>query len=223
MKKIKTGLVLSISLPLISLVLVGIIFAQTNSLEDKVIALDAGHVGDYTGAIGYCGNNAVYESAVNKTVRTELAALLEDQGAIVFLVPQLETRKERVAAAEEAGADILISIHHNGSIDKEMDYTQTFITQTKFDKPLALFVHPALVKALGLPDYGITNSGFGMTVFGDHPAVLTEAYFITNTEAACDYLESQERVQAEVQGLNKGILDYFLQDSEIDGPLQKNK
>lgn len=206
------------------------IYAEDESpLAGKTIALDVGHGDidnsdaverDEAGAIGYCEdkNLEVYEFDVNLAVRDNLIALLEGTGAIIFEVPQLPTRRERVAEAEAANADILISIHHNGSLNTEMDYTETFITQTRFDKPLAEFIQPALVEALKLPNNGITNSGFGMTVFGDHPAVLTEAYFITNTAAACDFLESQARVQAEAEGLKEGILDYFSSYSEEYNP-----
>lgn len=190
-----------------------------NPIAGKIIALDAGHGAGDPGAIGNCDGIAVNEAEVNFVVRAKLVAALTAQGASVFEVPQLSTRKERVAAAEEAGADILISIHHNGSLDTEMDYSETFITQTKYDKPLALFVHPAVYSAIksvdsDIADHGITNSGFGMTVFGDHPAVLTESYFITNTEAACDYVNEQNRVTAEVDGLYNGILNYFALDGE---------
>lgn len=225
MKKIKVG-----SAVLFFLIAGGLAIANNINvrgeglLNGKVIALDAGHGFEgAVGAVGYCEGKSVFEVNVNLTVRDNLKSRLEEQGATVFLVPQLETRKERVAEAEEAGADILISIHHNGSGDTTADYTETFITQTKYDKPLAEFIHPALVTELNLSDHGITNSGFGMTVFGDHPAVLTEAYFITNTNAACDYLGDQERLQAEVRGLYSGIMNYFLSVDVANNPLQKSK
>lgn len=192
-----------------------------------VIALDAGHFYDYVndissdGAYGICdqNNEYVYEAEVNWVVREELEELLSPflkPGTVEFFeVPQYESRSDRVAAAEEAGADILISIHHNGSTDISVDYTEVFITQKKVDLPLAKAISPALTASLNnlldpdLYDAGITSTGFGMTVFGDHPAVLTEAYFITNPAAACDFIKDQDRVTAEAEGLLNGIIDYF--------------
>ena len=182
--------------------------SATNHLTGRTIALDAGHGGGAIGAIGYCGTTPVVEADVNLKVREDLAAMLAADGATVFLVPQLSSRKDRVAAAEEAGAEVLISIHHNGSSDTTVDYTKSFITQGN-DKKLATPVHNALVAALGLPDKGIKHDGFGITVYGDIPGVLTEAYFITNTVAACDFIGAKNRVNLEVGAMHAGLVEYF--------------
>jgi N-acetylmuramoyl-L-alanine amidase len=71
------------------------------------------------------------------------------------------------------------------------------------------------VRALGLPDKGIKNDGYGMTVYGKLPGILTESYFITNTTAACDFLNYRDngatntRVQKEAQAMYNGLLAYF--------------
>lgn len=189
--------------------------SATSHLTGRVIALDAGHGSSATdiGATGYCGITPVKEVDVNLKVRAELKTKLENEGANVFLVPQLSSRKERVAAAEEAGANVLISIHHNGSTDTIADYTQTFVTQNK-DKKLANPVHQALVVALQLSDHGIKNNGYGMTVYGSIPSILTEAYFITNTDEACDFLTAEQtRVWQEVGAFYDGLNTYFSGDS----------
>ncbi|MDP3769499.1 MAG: N-acetylmuramoyl-L-alanine amidase [Candidatus Sungbacteria bacterium] len=190
----------------------GIAFADHNLLHGRIIALDAGHGGGETGAVGYCGAVKVLESDVNLAVRAELTTLLTNAGATAYPVAQLSTRKARVADAENAGSNVLISIHHNGSTSTSTDYTQSFVTQ-KNDKDFAKFIHPLLVSAFG-PDKGIKNDGYGMTVYGSLPGVLTEAYFITNTNAACDFLNykagvSHTRVQKEAQAMYNGLLAYF--------------
>jgi len=205
--------------PIISvfaLVLIGLQVGASSHLTDRVIALDAGHGAGATGAIGYCGETAVPEVDVNLKVRFDLKTALEADGATVFEVPQLSSRRDRVAAAEAAGAEVLISIHHNGSSNTETDYTKSFITQ-KNDKVLATPIHEALVATLGLPDRGIKNDGFGITVYGDIPGVLTESYFITNTDAACDFIGPQVRVQKEAQAMHDGLIEYFSQNSGDDG------
>ena len=184
------------------------VLATDNPLLGKTIALDAGHGGGETGAIGYCGTEAAVEADVNIAVRSALEAKLITAGANVFEVPQLSSRKERVAAAEAAGSDVLISIHHNGSSNFTTDYTQSFITQ-KNDKELALPIQSALVAALGLPNKGIKNDGYGMTVYGRLPGVLTEAYFITDTDEACDFLGSKTRIETEAEATYTGLVQYF--------------
>lgn len=187
----------------------------TSHLTGKVIALDAGHGSSATdvGATGYCNGTPVKEVDVNLKVRAELKTKLESEGAAVFLVPPYSSRKERVAAAEAAGANVLISIHHNGSTDTAVDYTQTFVTQNR-DKKLASPVHQALVTALGLYDAGIKNNGYGMTVYGSIPSILTESYFITNTDEACDFLTTEQtKVWQEVGAFYDGLNTYFSGDS----------
>ena len=192
--------------------------SAATSLTGKIIALDAGHGGGYTGALGNCNGTQVTEAEVNLAVRAELAARLVAGEAIVHEVKQVDSRQDRVADAEAAGADVLISIHHNGSTNTSADWTQSFVTQ-KNDKILASYVHPAIVAALKLNDRGIKNDGYGMTVYGSLPGVLTEAYFITNTAAACDFLNYRDngatdtRVQKEAQAMYDGLLAYFSQNA----------
>lgn len=201
----------------VPLLLVAIAFqvAAGTPLHGRIVALDAGHGGGATGAIGMCGETAVIEADVNLAVRAELKAKLEASGATVFEVPPLSSRKDRVASAEVAGSEALISIHHNGSSDTSVDYTKSFITQNN-DKALAKPIQSTLVAALGLPDNGIKHDGFGITVYGDIPGVLTESYFITNTDAACDFLGERVRVHAEAQAMYDGLLEYFSQNGSGD-------
>ena len=68
--------------------------------------------------------------------------------------------------------------------------------------------------ALALPDKGIKNDGYGMTVYGSLPGVLTESYFVTDTDGACDFLAYQNgaanpRVHKEAEALYDGLLAYF--------------
>ena len=105
----------------------------TSPLYGKIIALDAGHGNGEGGATGYCGDIAVLEADVNLTVRALLKAKIDTVGGIGYNVGQYSSRGDRVADAEAAGADVLISIHHNGSTNTSANYTQSFVTQ-KNDK-----------------------------------------------------------------------------------------
>ena len=181
--------------------------------DGKIIALDAGHGNGETGAVGNCNGTPVIEADVNFAVRAELEKILTANGVTYHEVVQLDSRKNRVADAEAAGSDVLISIHHNGSTNTSADYTQSFVTQ-KNDKVFASYIHPAIVGALGLPNKGIKNDGYGMTVYGSLPGILTEAYFVTSTNGACDFVNYQSgatntRVQKEAQAMYNGLLAYF--------------
>src|SRR3989338_3329493 len=154
------GLALLIALPV----------SAATSLTGKVIALDAGHGNGETGAVGVCNGVEVIEADVNLAVRAELKALIVIGEGTAHEVAQLSSRQDRVADAEAAGSDVLISIHHNGSTNTSADYAQSFVTQ-KNDKIFAGYIHPNIVNALELPDKGIKNDGYGITVYGSLPGV----------------------------------------------------
>jgi N-acetylmuramoyl-L-alanine amidase len=212
----------TLSISILSLALLFSLSASASTpLTGKVIALDAGHGNGETGAIGKCGLINVIEADVNLAVREELKNKLVTSGANVHEIAQLPTRKERVEDAESVNSDVLISIHHNGSSNTSADYTQSFVTQ-KNDRDLAKPIHSALVSALGLSDKGIKNDGYGMTVYGSLPGVLTESYFITNTDAACDFIDylneaTNTRIDKEAQAMYNGLLEYFSQPGDNGG------
>ncbi|MEK7180556.1 MAG: N-acetylmuramoyl-L-alanine amidase [Patescibacteria group bacterium] len=213
MKKIT---VLFATLALIAIMGGGIAFATDNPLHGKIIAIDAGHGNGEAGATGHCDalNQDVNESSVNLAVRTLLKAKIDADGGLGYEVAQLSSRSARVADAESAGSDVLISIHHNGSTNISADYTQSFVTQ-KNDKEFAKYIHPKIVSALGLLDKGIKNDGYGMTVYGSLPGILTESFFITNNNEACNFLGDQTRIEAEAQAMYDGLVAYF--SRSIDG------
>lgn len=205
----------SIAILGLSLILALPVSAATNPFDGKIIALDAGHGNGETGAVGNCNGTAVIEADVNWAVRLELEKLLPI--GTYHEVAQLGSRQDRVADAEAFNSDVLISIHHNGSTNTSADYTQSFVTQRN-DKIFAGYIHPALVSALGLPDKGIKSDGYGMTVYGSLPGVLTESYFVTDTDGACDFVNYQNgatntRVQKEAQAMYDGLYAYFSQNT----------
>src|SRR3989344_2753502 len=186
--------------------------SASTPFDGKLIALDAGHGGGETGAIGYCEGTRVVEADLNLAVREELEKILDANGAAYHDVAQLASRQDRVADAETAGASVLISIHHNGSSNTSADYTQSFVTQRN-DKIFAGYIHPKIVNALGLPDKGIKNDGYGMTVYGSLPGVLTESYFVTDTDGACDFIAyhngaTDTRVYREADAMYRGLEAY---------------
>ena len=199
-------------------------FAETPSpLAGKIIALDAGHGGaDGGGTTGYCNGVAVAEADVNVAVRALLKAKIDADGGLGYEVAQEASRSDRVADAESAGSDVLISIHHNGSTNTNANYTQSFVTQRN-DKDFANYIHPKIASALGLIDKGIKNDGYGMTVYGSLPGVLTESFFITNTDEACDFLlYGQTHVQSEAQSMYDGLVAYFSRTTSGGGKGRNN-
>lgn len=201
MRKINLGISITL-IGLIGLTLGGIsVFAQIdNSLSGKIIALDAGHGGTNLGATyppntGEAGD--VYEKDVNLAVVYTLKQKIENTGAIVVLTREcdetISRRKDRVDLAVERcksqygkKCDVLVSVHHNGNIDVTHDGTMVIYNE-KQDIPLAEALLEALVSLTGINE-GLDHGGYGMTVYGHLVSAITEAYYITNTEEANQYL-----------------------------------
>ena len=196
--------------------------SATSHLAGKIIALDAGHGGTDKGAV-----NATYgiqEKDLNLEVAYALKPRLEAAGARVVLTREgdetITSRRERVDIAKSKCAalggecDILISIHHNGSTDSTVDYTEVFVTQKK-DVALGEALYNQLLN-LGLNGNGVKNDGYGMTVYGGLVSALTESYFITNDTEAELYLAGT-RVPQEADLLLAGVEDYFAAQSGGDG------
>lgn len=211
MKKLILGLIL------LAFMAIPIANAKATAPYDgKMIALDAGHGGSDTGAVN--GFYGLQEKDVNLAVVYALRDKLTLAGATVVLSREgdetIISRKDRVDIAKAKCAsygrecDILISVHHNGSSDPNVDGTLT-IYNGKLDKPLAYIIQPALVTALGTPDLGYEWGGYGMTVRGQLVSVITEAFFVTNNWEADQYI-NHGRKDTEVQALFDGIGSYFL-------------
>lgn len=224
----KIGLIILGSIALVGLVVAGVIFAQTNPLQGKIIALDAGHGGDKLGAQypAMCAGDGdpsdceVYEKDVNLAVVYVLKGKLEANGAKVVLSRECDeafsSNKERVDTTVEKckqvdvnedgqpdgkKCDALLSSHHNGSTDPNHDGTMVIYNENQ-DKPLAIALHDALIFGLGLSDEGYDNGGYGVTVYNHLVSALTESYYITNTAEANYYLVGTSTVVCQNSGVN---------------------
>lgn len=218
---------------LFALVSGGTVFANHNPLHDKIIALDSGHDDVAYGASNVINGVLVTEAEVNLSVVNALKLKLEEQGAHVVVADRLATRKDRVNDAIAKCAlfdlnndgvgdkcDVLISVHHNGSIDANYDGTLAIYNEKK-DKPLAEKMLAALTPLTTNGD-GLLNGGYGMTVYGNLVSVITEAYFISNdceaelyltqtTNSSCNktIYPDGDRVDQEAQLQVVGLSNYF--------------
>ncbi|MBI1886673.1 MAG: N-acetylmuramoyl-L-alanine amidase [Chloroflexi bacterium] len=188
--------------------------ADHGPLHGHVIALDAGHSESASdvGAINTIGGTTIYEKDVNWDVVVSAKAKLEALGATVALTRgenEFVDRPTRYQRAADAGAEVLVSVHHNGSTDPTINYTVTFFTQ-KSDERIARLAQNHLVAQLGFPDSGIRRNAFGMTVKPKMPSALTEAWFLTNDALAAQYLaDPASLIGPESQGLADAAFEYL--------------
>jgi N-acetylmuramoyl-L-alanine amidase len=166
-------------------------------LEGLRICLDPGHGGD-AHLEGYKrGPTAFREALMNLGVAEYLKEFLEEAGAEVLLTRTADVEvglAERARIANDWGADIFISIHHNAAADPSVNRTTVWFHGEPGDRPssldLARYLQQGLADALRLPqvdgnplksDYLMyPGAGFGVLRRARMTAALTEASFFTN-------------------------------------------
>ena len=115
---------------------------ETNGFKDNlidVIVIDPGHGGDDEGAIGPSG---VKEKDVNLEISKRLKRLLENKNFKVILTRDSDrfvSLSDRTKIANEAGADIFVSIHANASKNnrKARGFISFFLSDAKTDQARA--------------------------------------------------------------------------------------
>jgi N-acetylmuramoyl-L-alanine amidase len=125
--------------------------------------------------------------------------------------------KDRVKKANDANADIFVSIHCNAFEDPNVKGTETYhYTKSKKGKKLATPVQKELVKALGTKDRGVKEGTFYVLKYTKMPAILTEVAFISNKseEAMLKKKKTQDKA---AQAIKKGIDTYFSNETGVGG------
>ena len=205
------------------------------------IFVDPGHGGPDAGAVhvGPSGQVDLVEKDVDLDISLRLAALLEAAGHQAILArsqdrgvtPQGSGRQElyaRVDMANEAGADLFISVHNNGHSDRSLRGTEVYYCADRpyssENKRLAAAVQAALVEALRRAGYETVDRGIHddtevyrghMGVLGPRiarptrmVAILGESLFVTNDADAARLAQPEIR-QAIAEGYAEGIRAYL--------------
>ena len=174
-------------------------------LKGMTIALDPGHVGqEDRGGTWKRGPTGLREAEVNLRVAQFLREFLNAAGASVIMTREVDKPlglsdgddlKDRAAIANRAGADLLLSIHHNGNHDPKPNYSSLFYHLTgdysRASVCAARHLAAGLDEALRLPSHlacPVLNDRLlfknGLAVLRETwiPAVLSEASFHSNPE-----------------------------------------
>lgn len=178
-------------------------------LAGFLVALDAGHGGYSSGAY----YEKVSEKDLDLTVTLRVAELLKEKGCEVLLTRSDDTfvsLSDRCQIANDAGADIFVSIHANASdVSKTFQGIYTYHYPGKQQgKALAKSIQNALVQETGAIDRGVLSEDFAVVRMTQMPASLVEIGFMSCHEELlrlCDP-DYQEKV---AQGIAQGIEDYL--------------
>ncbi|MDQ0203117.1 N-acetylmuramoyl-L-alanine amidase [Pectinatus haikarae] len=188
-------------------------------IKGKKIAIDPGHGGNDSGAVGY---NGAKEKDSTLRIGLKLKKMLEDAGATVIMTRTTDTSvaaptasdvaelQARCDIANKAGADIFISIHNDSFTDTSANGTSTYYYEngSGLSERLAEYLRRGIIDNLNTPDRGTKTANFYVIKHTDMPAVLIEAAFISNpTEQAL--LTSDSGTDKFAAGIYNGINKFF--------------
>lgn len=182
-----------------------------------LIVLDPGHGGEDLGAVGLGG---LREKDLNLALALALKEELEREGARVILTrdhdtevsgsPDSTTEVElgaRVKVAEDHGANLFISLHHNALAD-EATSRQAHGTHIYYYRPhsrsLAQAIAQPLAGAIEESEYKALWRSFNVTRQTRMPAILVESNFISNPVVEARMRQPDYLPQA-ARGLRAGI------------------
>ena len=180
--------------------------------DSPLVVLDPGHGGIYNGA-EYGG---VKEKDLNLAITARTAELLEEEGVTVRMTRTGDQDIDlyaRSGLANTLGADLLVSIHCNASLDHDDAlgvYTCAYSQGTEGWR-LAQILHGTMLEAAGAADFGMEERpNLAVLRTAQVPAALVECGFMsTPSELA---LLVQPEYQAKLaQGIADGILDFLAQ------------
>lgn len=195
--------------------------AFTPGLKGKIIALDAGHGGSDTGAIGPTG---VTEKGVTLRVSKALQNLLQAEGATVLMTRTTDTevspKKANASDVEElqarcdvgndGNADIFISMHMDSFTNSTPSGTTGYYYTkgSKASQRLAQYVSEGVVTALGTGNRGTKSCNFYVVKHTDMPATLVEMAFISNDKEE-KLMNSEAGINRAAEGILNGLRRFF--------------
>jgi len=193
------------------------------SLVGKTIVIDPGHGAPDTGAIGPAGTK---EKDNTLAIAFKLATALKAGGANVVMTRLVDNSPASVNfnersdlqfrsnLANNARADIFVSIHNDSFSNPSVSGTSTYYSQSNaqaaLSKQLAANVQAELIKALGTSDRGVKEAGFYVIKNTTMPAILVETAFISNGVEE-QKLSSDTFRQSAANAIMKGIVTYLKQ------------
>lgn len=193
-------------------------FYDVPGLKGKVIALDPGHGGSDSGAVGA---GRTLEKDITLNISTEVRRLLENDGAKVIMTrtTDRDVYGPNATAAEELGArvgianrentDLFVSVHIDAFSSSSARGTSTYYyPKTTGDIRLADFIQEELVSEIGLQDRGKLPARFYVLKHAEMPAALAEVAFISNPYEE-NLLNDPAFIKKAAVGIYNGIAKYF--------------
>ncbi|HEY3375704.1 MAG TPA: N-acetylmuramoyl-L-alanine amidase [Candidatus Aquicultor sp.] len=179
-----------------------------------IIAIDPGHGGYDSGAVA--ASTGLKEKEINLAVALRVRDLLVAKGYQVVLTRSTDTYiglSERAACANNALADLFISIHHNSNATETAMGTAVYsFPGSQQGAVLAKMIQQELVKEFGWAgvagkDDGQLTANFAVLRQTVMTASLCESAYMSNPSEAALLMTNEFR-QKEAQGISDGIAKY---------------
>lgn len=177
-------------------------------IKDLTVGLDAGHGGQYLGAVSPSG---LCEKDVNLDIVLKAAEMLTDMGARVVLTREGDTgpsMDERRRTWLDGKVDIAVSVHNNASGDPLASPGTSCYFKHMSNMPLARSLHSSLL-GLGFNDFGLTgNFNFSLNQPTEYPNALVEALFMSSIVEEEILSVPDERTRI-ARAIVDGLLNYL--------------
>lgn len=151
-------------------------------LRKMIIAVDAGHGGENTGATGV--NTGIIEKDYTLLYAEELKKQLLAKKVKVVMTREKDTTLsmfERIRFLQQEQPDLLVSIHFNSASIDTVHGVSTYYRYVGF-RPLSQFILKRMM-AIGLNDFGNVGSfNFSLSGPTEFPNCLVEVAFLSNPQ-----------------------------------------
>ena len=178
------------------------------NLRNLVIAVDAGHGGDNSGASGVTTN--ILEKEYTLLIAQELSKELTKKKASVLMTRVQDTTLsmfERITFLKKYNPDMLISVHLNSASRESARGTSTYYRYVGF-RPLSKAILNRMLQ-LDLDEFGnIGSFNFSLSGPTDYPNCLVEVAFLSNKEDEKKILDPKFHKKV-AQKIVAGIEDFL--------------
>jgi len=171
------------------------------------IAIDPGHGGRDPGAVA----GGIYEKDLNLNLSAYLFKICLKKRLNPFLIRGGDYNlllEERVNIAEAAGAELFLSVHHNGAASSAANGTETIhYPGSRLGILYAEYIQQGMLDALGSRHRDVkTSDSLYVLRKTSMPAVLIEPLFVTGEEDRMIYTRENY-----YRDLADGIIDSIMQ------------
>lgn len=201
------------------------VFETGNPLENKVICIDPGHGGTADVDDYRVGPTGEREEWINLRVALILKEMLENRAARVLMTRIEDVQvglKERAILAVDNNADVFVSIHHNATADRNVNFPIIYYHCNASGNSASVQLGKCLALRLSESLY---NNKTPVSLVSDHtifpnsgtavlrhsygiPGVICEASFFTNPEEE-QRLKDENYNRQEAEAYLRALEDYF--------------